>query len=166
MKPYKDQTASAQNAYADLFDAALAFHVSASITGLNGSFGKKRVHGHDYWYFQFRDIGGAVKQIYLGPESDKLSALILAHRQPANEEAVPMQRLAAAAVALGCEPLLPKHYRVVRRLAEYGFFKRGGILVGTSWSEPPTDVAPLSATPISILVSPTATPSSAAKVPS
>lgn len=131
MKPYKDQTASAQNAYADLFDAALAFHVSASITGLNGSFGKKKVHGHDYWYFQFRDIGGAVKQIYLGPESDKLSALILARRQPANEEAVPLQRLAAAAVALGCEPLLPKHYRVIRRLAEYGFFKCGGILVGT-----------------------------------
>lgn len=131
MKPYKDQTASAQNAYADLFDATLALHISASVAGLNGSFGKKKVHGHDYWYFQFRDIGGAVKQIYLGPESEKLSALILAHRQPANEEAVPLQRLAAAAVALGCESLLPKHYRVIRRLAEYGFFKRGGILVGT-----------------------------------
>lgn len=131
MKPYEDQTASAQNAYADLFDATLAVHVSGSVSGLNGSFGKKRVHGHDYWYFQFRDIGGGVKQIYLGPESEKLSALIEAHQHPVHPATTPLRRLSAAAVALGCEPLLPKHYRVIRRLAEYGFFKRGGILVSS-----------------------------------
>jgi len=131
MKPYKDLTASAQNAYADLFDAALAIHVSSSIAGLNGSFGKKKVHGHDYWYFQFRDIGGAIKQIYVGPESEKLSALIQHHKSKPGQGSKSLQPLAAAAVALGCEPLLPKHFRVIRRLAEYGFFKRGGILVGT-----------------------------------
>jgi hypothetical protein len=131
MTPYKEQTASAQNAYADLFDAALALHVSASVAGLNGSFGKKKVHGHDYWYFQFRDIGGAVKQIYLGPECEKLLTLIQNHKSHPDHGAKPLQRLAAAATALGCEPLLPKHFRVIRRLAEYGFFRRGGILVGT-----------------------------------
>lgn len=131
MKPYKDLNASAQNAYADLFDAAQALHVSNSIAGLNGSFGKKRVHGHDYWYFQYRDIGGAVKQLYVGPQSEKLEALIRVHRDHAGPSTRPLQPLAAAAVALGCEPLLPKHFRVIRRLAEYGFFKRGGILVGT-----------------------------------
>jgi len=131
MKPYKDLTASAQNAYADLFDAALAMHVSSSIAGLNGSFGKKKVHGHDYWYFQFRDIGGAIKQIYVGPESEKLSALIQHHKSKPGQGSKSLQPLAAAAVALGCAPLLSKHFRVIRRLAEYGFFKRGGILVGT-----------------------------------
>lgn len=128
MKPYEEQTASAQNAYADLFDATLAMHVAASVAGLNGSFGKKRVHGHEYWYFQFRDLGGAVKQLYIGPESEKLSTLIRNH---GTHKALPLQRLAAAAVALGCQPLLPKHFRVIRRLGEYGFFRRGGILVGT-----------------------------------
>lgn len=131
MKPYKDLSVSAQNAYADLFDAAQAQHLSNSIAGLNGSFGKKRVHGHVYWYFQFRDIGGAVKQIYLGPESEKLSTLIKNHKNHPSLGAKSLQPLAAAATALGCEPLLPKHFRVIRRLAEYGFFKRGGILVGT-----------------------------------
>lgn len=127
-KPYEEQSSSAQNAYADLFDAALAAHVAASVAGLNGSFAKKTVHGHEYWYFQFRDIGGAVKQLYLGPASDKLAALIRDHR---SHQPKPLQRLAAAAVALGCEPMLPKHFRVIRRLGEYGFFRRGGILVGT-----------------------------------
>lgn len=131
IKPYAEQTASAQNAYADLFDAALAMHLSSSVAGLNGSFGKKSVHGRLYWYFQFRDIGGAVKQLYVGPESEKLSALIQEHRRNPAQANKPLQRLAAAAVALGCEPLLPKHFRVIRRLAEYGFFRRGGILVGT-----------------------------------
>jgi len=126
--PYEEQSASAQNAYADVFSAALAAHVSSSVAGLNGSFGKKTVHGREYWYFQFRAIGGTVKQIYVGPESESLSALIRDHKNYAPK---PLQRLAAAAIALGCEPMLPKHFRVIRRLAEYGFFKRGGILVGT-----------------------------------
>jgi hypothetical protein len=128
VRPYEEQSASAQNAYADVFSAALAAHVSSSVAGLNGSFGKKTVQGREYWYFQFRDIGGAVKQIYVGPESESLSALIRDHK---GHEPKPLQRLATAAIALGCESMLPKHFRVIRRLAEYGFFKRGGILVGT-----------------------------------
>jgi len=126
--PYQALSASAQNAYADLLNAAMAAHVSGSVAGLNGSFAKKTVHGREYWYFQFRDIGRSVKQIYVGPESAALSALIRDHK---DHEPKPLQRLAAAAVALGCDPMLPKHFRVIRRLAEYGFFKRGGILVGT-----------------------------------
>ena len=126
--PYQEQSVSAQNAYADLNGAALAAHVASSVAGLNGSFGKKTVHGREYWYFQFRDIGGGVKQLYVGPESDSLTALIHDHK---DHQAKPIQRLAAAAIALGCEPMLPKHFRVIRRLSEYGFFKRGGILVGT-----------------------------------
>lgn len=126
--PYNEQSVSAQNAYADVFGAALATHVASSVANLNGSFGKKTVHGHEYWYFQFRDIGGAVKQIYVGPDSETLATLVRDHKSHAPK---PLQRLAGAAIALGCEPMLPKHFRVIRRLSEYGFFKRGGILVGT-----------------------------------
>lgn len=131
MKLYNDLSASAQNAYADLLDATLVTHVSACVSQLNGSFGKKIVHGRVYWYFQFRDIGGAVKQLYVGPESDRLSALINAQQSKNKEQNFPLQRLAAAAVALGCEPMIAKHFRVIRRLSEYGFFRCGGILVGT-----------------------------------
>jgi len=34
-------------------------------------------------------------------------------------------------VALGCTAVLNKHMKVVSRLAEYGFFQAGGVLVGT-----------------------------------
>ncbi len=128
MAPYLELSASAQNAYADLFDSVLAASVSNTVSGLNGSFGTKSVHQKKYWYFQYRDIDSSVKQVYIGPDSEKIRNLIELHQ---SYEAKPILRLAAAAVALGCNPVLPKHFRVIKRLAEYGFFKRGGILVGT-----------------------------------
>ncbi|GAB1233389.1 GSU2403 family nucleotidyltransferase fold protein [Ferrigenium sp. UT5] len=128
MRLYAELSSSAQNAYADLFDAVLASSVSNSVANLNGSFGTKSVHQKKYWYFQYRDINGSVRQIYIGPDSDKVRALIAQHQ---SHEMLPIRKLAAAAVALGCNPVLPKHYRVIKRLDEYGFFKRGGILVGT-----------------------------------
>ena len=39
--------------------------------------------------------------------------------------------LARSASVLGCTPVLPRHYRVIRRLADYGFFHAGGLLIGT-----------------------------------
>jgi hypothetical protein len=39
--------------------------------------------------------------------------------------------LARSALALGCTAVLPRHYRVIRRLADYGFFHAGGLLIGT-----------------------------------
>lgn len=128
MRLYAELTSSAQNAYADLFDAVLASSVSHSVAGLNGSFATKNIHQKKYWYFQYRDINGSVKQIYIGPDSDKIRKLIELHQ---SYEGLPVSKLAAAAIALGCNPVLPKHFRVIRRLAEYGFFRRGGILVGT-----------------------------------
>jgi hypothetical protein len=128
MRLYAELTSSAQNAYADLFDAVLAASVSNSVADLNGSFGTKNVHQKKYWYFQYRDINGSVRQIYIGPDSEKVRALIALHQSHGTQ---PIRKLAAAAVALDCNPVLPKHYRVIKRLDEYGFFKRGGILVGT-----------------------------------
>jgi len=126
--PYQDLTASAQNAYADLFEATLASGLASTVAGLNGSFGKKVIRDKNYWYFQYRDIDGRVAQVYVGPESEKLIRLMSAHKASSREA---LQRLAAAAIALGCDGMLPKHFRVIRRLSEYGFFRRGGILVGT-----------------------------------
>ncbi len=39
--------------------------------------------------------------------------------------------LTRAALALGCTAVLPRHYRVIRRLADYGFFHAGGLLIGS-----------------------------------
>ncbi len=42
-----------------------------------------------------------------------------------------LARLAQAAAALGCSAILARHLRVLQRLSEYGFFRAGGVLVGT-----------------------------------
>ena len=125
---YIELTSSAQNAYADLFDSVLASSISNSVAGLNGSFGTKTIHKKKYWYFQYRDIDSSVKQIYIGPDSAKLHDLIKLHQSFDGKQ---IRMLSAAAIALGCNPVSPKHYRVVKRFSEYGFFRRGGILVGT-----------------------------------
>lgn len=119
---------SAQTAYAQLFDSTLASELSRSVGSLRGSFAKKTVKGRDYWYFQFTDLGGTLRQIYIGPDSDPVRALVAESRKPRDEPLVPLVR---SAIALGCAPLLPRHFRVVRRLAEHGFFRAGGVLIGT-----------------------------------
>jgi hypothetical protein len=125
---YLDLSPGAQAAYAELFDAARAQDLHRSVSDLNGSFASKVVKGRRYWYFQFRDIDGGVRQIYAGPDSEGLQALIArTGRQPARGVA-PM---AKAAAALGGARVVPAHFRIIRRLAEYGFFNAGGVLVGT-----------------------------------
>ena len=129
VKPYSELSSNAQNAYADLFDSIVSINLNSMIS-LNGSFGKKVIRDKDYWYFQFRDIDRKVKQIYVGPDSDKLKSLIN-QQQTSSVSVKPIRAMAEAAVVLGCDAILNKHFRVIRRLSEYGFFKHGGILVGT-----------------------------------
>ncbi|MBL8492104.1 MAG: nucleotidyltransferase domain-containing protein, partial [Rhodocyclaceae bacterium] len=43
----------------------------------------------------------------------------------------PLAPQARMAMAAGCTPVAPKHFRVIKRLAEYGFFRAGGVLIGT-----------------------------------
>jgi hypothetical protein len=128
MDRYKDLSLSAQTAYAEALESAQALELSRTVANLNGSFAKKKVKGSIYWYFQFRDINGAVKQIYVGPASERIEQLLGAAKlqTQSNPDA-----LAKAAIALGCASVLPRHFAVIKRLAEYGFFKAGGVLIGT-----------------------------------
>ena len=119
---------SAQTAYAQLFDATLAADLSRSVASLRGSFAKKTVKGREYWYFQFTDLGGTLRQLYVGPDSDPVRALVAQSR---SRKETPLVPLARGAVALGCAPVLPRHFRVIRRLSDYGFFRSGGVLIGT-----------------------------------
>jgi hypothetical protein len=128
MPRYSELSLSAQTAYAQLFDATLASELSRSVGSLRGSFARKTVKGREYWYFQFTDLGGRLRQFYVGPDSEPLRALVAQARKSRDEPLVPLVR---SAIALGCAPLLARHFRVVRRLAEHGFFRAGGVLVGT-----------------------------------
>ncbi len=52
-------------------------------------------------------------------------------RQLEPSAAAALEPLARSALALGCTGMLARQYRVVRRLADYGFFRAGGVLIGT-----------------------------------
>lgn len=110
-------------------DAALTTEHMRTVADLNGSFSSKTIKGHKYWYFQYTEPSGKLQQLYVGPDNDAVNSLIaLKGQSSVVQNLVP---LAASAVALGCAAVLPKHLRVITRLAEYGFFRAGGVLVGT-----------------------------------
>lgn len=126
---YQELPLSAQTAYAQLLDAAIGAELMRSAADLPGSFNAKTVKGHVYWYLQYTEPSGKLRQIYVGPDNDAVQRLMQRQREAgASQALVPLVR---AALALGCAAVLPRHFRVIRRLADYGFFHGGGLLIGT-----------------------------------
>lgn len=126
---YEELTSTAQTAYAQLLDVALTAEHLRTVADLSGSFASKIVKGHKYWYYQYTEPSGNLRQIFVGPDNEAVMSLLQAKEQPAATEG--LIPLAASAVALGCAEILPKHLKVIRRLSEYGFFRAGGVLIGT-----------------------------------
>lgn len=120
---------AAQTAFAQVLEAALAAEHLRSVADLPGSFTAKTVKGHKYWYFQYTEPAGVRRQVFVGPDNDAVQALIAKAAEPAAAESV--APLVRSAVVLGCAEILPRHFRVLKRLADYGFFKAGGVLIGT-----------------------------------
>jgi hypothetical protein len=129
MHGYLELSAAAQTAYAQLFEAALTADHVRSVADLSGSFAAKTVKGRTYWYYQCTQPSGALTQHYVGPESPAVRRLVEGAKQPGALAA--LEPLVQVAHTLGCARIVPKHERVLRRLAEYGFFRAGGVLVGT-----------------------------------
>ncbi len=126
---YSDLSLSAQTAYAQLLDAALSAELARSVADLSGSFNAKTVKGRRYWYFQYTEPSGKLRQLYVGPDTDAVQRLM--ERKGGQSAAEALGPLARSALALGGTPVLGRHYRVIRRLADYGFFHAGGLLIGT-----------------------------------
>jgi hypothetical protein len=67
--------------------------------------------------------------VYVGPDDDRVNVLIDKYKI---EKAYPkLSALSQSAQILGCNGMMPKHFKITNQLASYGFFKAGGILVGT-----------------------------------
>lgn len=126
---YRDLSLGAQTAYAEVLDQARTAALDA-LTGLTGSFARRTLKGREYVYFGYRDpIGGAQRRVYIGPADERVNALVERYQQVnAPKRLAPNAR---AAIELGCAETLPKHHRIVRQLAAYGFFRAGGVLIGT-----------------------------------
>jgi len=128
MPLFEELPSTAQTAYAQLLDAALTIEHVRTVADLSGSFASKKVKGHKYWYYQYTEPSGNLRQIFIGPDNEAVRSLIKTKDQPSRTAS--LTALAASAVALGCTNLLPKHLRVIRHLSEYGFFRASGVLIG------------------------------------
>lgn len=126
---YTSLSLAAQTAYAELFSQTQAFKLDNALAGLVGAFHQRTIKGSTYWYFGYRDIDQKMRMAYVGPDNDRVRSLV--ERFTAAKQDKPLAPPARMAMAGGGTGVAPKHYRIIRRLAEYGFFRAGGILVGT-----------------------------------
>lgn len=115
--------------FAELMDVLLADATMRSANSLPGSFAKKTVKGRDYWYYQFTDIDNKLKQVYVGPETERVRELIEIHHRKTDDSH--LQASIAAAIKAGYATTPAKQYKIISRLADYGFFAAGGVLAGT-----------------------------------
>jgi len=127
---FVELTLSAQTAYAELAERTRAFELGNAVAGRSGTFSVAERKGRRYWYFSYREPGvDRPRLLYVGPDSDEIRALVERFRSQRADN--PLTPQARAAIAQGCAALAPKHFRIIKRLAEYGLFRAGGILIGT-----------------------------------
>ncbi|TAM60392.1 MAG: hypothetical protein EPN49_09105 [Rhodanobacter sp.] len=130
MALYRELSVAAQTAYAELQELVQVAETMRSPASLTGTVGWKTIKGRRYAYWQFKEIDGRKREYYLGPEGPAIAAIEQARGKPAPAlEAVARQ--ARAAAAHGMLPTPAKQFRIVKRLADYQFFRAGGLLVGT-----------------------------------
>jgi hypothetical protein len=128
--PYRELPAAAQTAYAELYELVQIAETARSPAFLSGKVAWKTIKGSRYAYWAFKELDGRKREYYLGPAGPAIDAIERAREQGAPTlDAVARQ--AAAAIAHGCTATPPKHFRIVKRLSEYQFFRAGGLLVGT-----------------------------------
>jgi hypothetical protein len=130
MALHRELPVAAQTAYAELYELAQVAEATRSPASLTGKVGWKTIKDKRYAYWQFKEYDGRKREYYLGPEGTAITA-IEAARDQATPALEALERQAAAALAQGNVPTPPKHFRIVKRFADYQFFRAGGLLVGT-----------------------------------
>jgi len=121
---YTELSVSAQATFAGLDVAARDLDVRRTVAAVPGGFVKKQDKGRGYWYFQQKQPDGKVQQVFVGPDDEATRALIERHgAADAVQGKEALQKLARAAIALGCPEIPLKHGRVIGCLLDHGFFK-------------------------------------------
>lgn len=131
----KKMSMSLRNLYQDLLDRKILqeMQFGESVGEMvDGCFVTKSVSGKTYWYFQYRE-NNVTKQRYIGPDSEATRRTI--DRISKYKDFVSGQNLKELVKTLrsvpGVPPLLKAEENLLRSLELAGFFRNGGILVGT-----------------------------------
>lgn len=127
---HRELPAAAQTAYAELYELVQVAEATRSPASVTGKVAWKTIKGSRYAYWAFKELDGRKREYYLGPAGPAIAAIERARAvgAPALDA---VARQAAAALAHGCVATTSKHFRIVKRLSEYQFFRAGGLLVGT-----------------------------------
>lgn len=123
-----------QTLYADLLEQLTMLEAHRSIGRLPGCFTTKVVKGDTYYYFQYSDPGGVLRQRYVGKRTtalDNVAARFQAERNRFQSDANHIRRLCAQLRAGGALATDSASGRVLKAFADSGVFRLGGVLVGT-----------------------------------
>jgi hypothetical protein len=126
---FADLPVVSATAFAQLHTSALAQELARDASHLRGSYSIKKVKDKAHWYFSFREADQALRQMYVGPDNPQTRQLV-EHAKSKTPHAS-TQPLAKVASTLGCAAVTRQHLSVILRLNEYGFFRAGGVLIGT-----------------------------------
>ncbi len=123
-----------QTLYAEIMEQLIALEAQRSIGHASGCFTTKIIKGTPYYYFQYSDPGGLLRQIYIGKKSRELERVAeryQAERENFRVDAGHIQRLCAQLRAGGALVTDTASARVLKAFAESGVFHLDGVLLGT-----------------------------------
>jgi hypothetical protein len=126
---FADLPVVAATAFAQLHTAAMGQELARDASHLRGSYSIKKVKDKAHWYFSFREADQKLRQMYVGP--DNAQTRLLVDYAKSKTPHTNTQPLAKVASTLSCATITRQHLSVILRLNEYGFFRAGGVLIGT-----------------------------------
>jgi hypothetical protein len=126
---FTDLPVVSATAFAQLHTAALGQELARDASHLRGSYSIKKVKDKAHWYFSYREADQTLRQMYVGPDNPQTRQLVEDAKSKAPHSST--QPLAKVASTLGCAVVTRQHLSVILRLNEYGFFRAGGVLIGT-----------------------------------
>ena len=120
--------------YAEIMEQLMAVETHRSIGRVSGCFTTKTVKSETYYYYQYSDPGGLLRQAYIGKKTPTLEHVVdrfLSERETFKEDIVHIQRLCAQLRMGGVLITDTASARVLKAFAESGIFHLNGVLVGT-----------------------------------
>jgi len=133
MKPTLKLPLSVSNLYSELLQQVMSSDLQKNIGDIKGTFVKKTLKGHVYWYLQHSE-NGKTKQTYLGPENPELKARLkksIDGKKDKKNDLENRKKITGMFLKGGGNTVDSISARIIALLARSGVYKMGGVLVGS-----------------------------------